>query len=157
MPPVSNSTHMNSNTTAFHAFLTLVETILQTPSSHPRHASARANLATGLLVVKEMRRYWSAASWCYRLYSDLASNDFKPLKESPRSPFHSQSRSRHHSRLSSRYGSPSLTGGNGFGAWDTEFLGVDSFLYLGEANPYATDPFSDWQMMGAGSYPGGFE
>jgi hypothetical protein len=129
--------YASRNTTSFHALLTLVEEIINNSGApnHQQHIKAQFN--TGLEALREMRHYWSAASWSYALYSDLALHNFVPLKPPLK-------RKGDRSILSSRYGSPSFNIEAGL-SWDEETL--DPMQYLLEGTPYSLDLFGDWQSI----------
>lgn len=68
-----------SNTSNFHALLSLAEEIMATSEDTPEHRNARLDFSRMLDVVCELRKYWASASWCYLMYSNLEKRGFSGL------------------------------------------------------------------------------
>ena len=128
----------------FHAFLALTEEIINNSEGTPRHDQAKKTFHMGLKAVGALRKYWSAASWCYSMYSNLAEKEFKTLKPSTGQPI---LRSRLQSRLPSSHGTPSVSN-DAAPAYNIDYW--DPVLYLDEAAPFSFDLFADWLNIDSG-------
>ncbi len=105
--------------------------------------------------VRELRKCWPAASWCYSMYSHLELNEFEALKASAeQAKTQSRLQSNAPTRVPSRFGTPTPSDA-GLLSQDMDFL--DPMLYLNENVPFAFDNFADWDTLGSEPYMSVFE
>jgi len=135
------------NTTTFHALLSIAEEIVNTGEATTEHQFAKEKFHMGLRGVGQLRKFWSAASWSYAMYSNLAANDFQTLKLSVETAKNGTPSSRLQSRLPSRLGTPvsisDLSGPGmpvGLDIWDP-------LLYTNDAGSVFVEPYMGLQCM----------